>query len=167
VSKITKAETAEAIERLRAELSPGDTVYTVLRNVSASGMTRSISVHTIENDQPNWISWLAAKASGANYDDAREAVKMGGAGMDMGFALVYNLSYSLWPNGFDCIGDKCPSNDHSNYSAWTRCECWTPERDSTRGLACPLCNESGRIPNPEPCAARHADGGYALRQRWI
>jgi hypothetical protein len=39
---------------------------------------------------------------------------MGGAGMDMGFALVYNLSRSLYPNGFDCIGESCPSNDHVN-----------------------------------------------------
>lgn len=39
---------------------------------------------------------------------------MGGVGMDMGFALVHELSYSLWPNGFECTGQRCPSSDHAN-----------------------------------------------------
>jgi len=34
--------------------------------------------------------------------------------MDMGFHLVYSLSRALYPDGFACVGDYCPSNDHSN-----------------------------------------------------
>ena len=32
----------------------------------------------------------------------------------MGFAVIYELSQALFPKGFECIGEKCPSNDHSN-----------------------------------------------------
>jgi hypothetical protein len=32
----------------------------------------------------------------------------------MGFALVYALGRKLYPDGFDCAGERCPSNDHSN-----------------------------------------------------
>lgn len=45
------------------------------------------------------IGWLAAKAMGDTYDRKREGIKIGGCGMDMGFALVYNLGATLWPNG--------------------------------------------------------------------
>lgn len=38
----TKAEKAEALERLREWLKPGDTVYTLVTHVSSSGMSRSI-----------------------------------------------------------------------------------------------------------------------------
>ena len=110
----TKQSTDEAITSLRETLKPGDTVYTVLRNCSRSGMTRSIDAYVIEDNNPRWISRFVANATGLNFDERREAVKMGGCGMDMGFALVYELSYTLYPDGFECIGDGCPSNDHSN-----------------------------------------------------
>jgi len=46
----------------------------------------------------------------------------------------------LWPGGFQCIGDidgnRCPSNDHANYSA-------------------------------DKAPEWHADGGYALKHRWL
>lgn len=30
---------------------------------------------------------------------AHDAIKIGGCGMDMGFALVYELGMKLWPDG--------------------------------------------------------------------
>ena len=42
-------------------------------------------------------------------------IKVGGCGMDMHFATVYNLARSIRPNGHRCTGERdCPSNDHSN-----------------------------------------------------
>jgi hypothetical protein len=32
----------------------------------------------------------------------------------MGFAAVYELSSMLYPNGFNCLGNRCPANDHFN-----------------------------------------------------
>ena len=34
------------------------------------------------------------------YDSKREGVKVGGAGMDMGFHLVYNLAAVLFDDGY-------------------------------------------------------------------
>jgi hypothetical protein len=110
----TKKETAEAIEELRKILKPGDTVYTSLKHVSRSGMYRIIEVITIQNNQPIWLSQLVAKACRERYDTKSEGVGISGCGMDMGFALVYNLSHTLFPSGFDCIKENCPSNDHHN-----------------------------------------------------
>jgi hypothetical protein len=98
-----KQERTEAIETLRGMLKPGDTVYTILRHVSRSGMSRSISLVIVSDDDPRpfEISYLAARAMGDKIDQERGGIKISGAGMDMGFALVYNLGRTLWPEGFD------------------------------------------------------------------
>jgi hypothetical protein len=110
----SEKERKEAIEDLRELLKPGDTVYTVLRNVSRSGMTRDIDCYVIKEDSPRWISRLVAKAIEASFNEKRDAVRVGGCGMDMGFHIVHNLSYALYPDSFVCIGQGCPANDHSN-----------------------------------------------------
>lgn len=150
--KRTKQERTEALDRLREMLSPGDTVHTVIRNVSRSGMSRSIDVYLMRPDGPRdveklWLSGLVATACSMSYDEKRECIKIGGCGMDMGFALVYELSRQMWPKGFTCAGQGairlgrlwCPSNDHSN-----------GDRDYSR--------RKSHV---------HKDGGYALRQEWI
>lgn len=109
-TKKQQQERAEAIERLREVMPPGTTVYTILRHVSQSGMMRHISVKTALEGQHDWSVALATESKLAR----REGIKVGGAGMDMGFHLVYNLSYVLYPDGFECIGEGCPANDHSN-----------------------------------------------------
>ena len=102
-----RQEREEAIETLREVLSPGDEVYTILRHVSRSGMSRSISliVNATNSDgvgtSPWDISYLAARAMDDRIDRDRGGIKISGAGMDMGFALVYNLGRTLWPEGFD------------------------------------------------------------------
>jgi hypothetical protein len=138
------AERAEARASLRGDdpdypgyMRPGDTVWTVVRYASRSGMMRCISpivVGTMSNRHgtrpaPVDVSWLAARALGDRVHRDHGGVIVSGCGMDMGFHLVYSLSRVLYPDGFDCIGDGCPSNDHTN-----------------------------REDN-----AHHSDGGYALR----
>ena len=106
-------ERVAAAEQLRNWLKPGDTVHTVLRHVSRSGMSRSISLVVCHDGEPFDISYWAARAMGNRIDQNKGGIKIDGAGMDMGFALVYNLAatlYALW----DCLGTKCPSSDHSN-----------------------------------------------------
>lgn len=117
-----EAERHDAIAKLREWIKPGDTVYTVLDSVSRSGMSRTIRVVLLscENGRtvdlhPNFLVGRAlglrhAKRNGREQD----GLVCGGCGMDMGFWLVYNLSRTLFPDGFPCIGDHCPSNDHSN-----------------------------------------------------
>lgn len=104
----------EAIEQLRAILRPGDTVHTILRHVSQSGMTRAISVILTDKNGPRDISWLVAQAGLGRFDRKNDGVRVSGCGMDMGFHLVYGLARTLWPNGHRCAGKRCKSNDHSN-----------------------------------------------------
>lgn len=141
MTEAQKAERAEAIERLREILKPGDTVHTILRHVSRSGMQRSISCIILDKDGPHEIDWLVRQAMGEKIDRTNGGIKVGGCGMDMGFHLVYSLSRTLFRNGFRCAGEKrrCPSNDHSN----------TPYPP----------RKGGRM--------KHSDGGYALNHRWL
>lgn len=113
MTKKSEAEAAKvaAIETLREAFPPGSTAKTILRHVSQSGMSRSISV--IDGDCED-VTWYVARALGTSTDHRWGGIKRAGCGMDMGFDLIYNLSSVLYPDGFECIGDKCPSNDHSN-----------------------------------------------------
>jgi len=93
-------ERAEACDRLRDLLKPGDTVYTILRHVSRSGMMRHVSLIIGSGADVQDITWLAARAMDEKRAD-NGGIKIGGCGMGMGFSLVYNLGYTLWPNGTD------------------------------------------------------------------
>jgi hypothetical protein len=133
MAKVSKQERAEAIERLREWVKPGATVYCVLRHVSKSGMTRVIDLKVIDTTDEKrpvvHIGFNVAKALDMPYDREREGIKIGGCGMDMGFALVYDLSQQLYRDGFDCTGQNCPSNDHSGDRDYS------PHRHSDPGYA--------------------------------
>lgn len=98
-------EKQDAITHLRAILKPGQSIYTVLTHVSSSGMSRSIKPVIVDRD-PKYpgdeitdLTYYASRALGYRCDDKRGGVKMGGCGMDMGFALVYALGSVIWPHG--------------------------------------------------------------------
>jgi len=142
MTKAQKAGRQDAIEELRKRLHPGQEILCVLRHCSKSGMSRVIDLKVIEDGEIRGLGWFAARALGDAYDTKRDGIKVTGCGMDMGFHLVYSLSRTLWPDGFDCINlttphlgkrPPCPSNDHSN-------------REDHK---------------------HHRDGGYALRSRWL
>lgn len=126
ISKARRAEMAEqqrdAIEALRETFPPGSKAYTLLAHMSRSGMRRSIKVlaPAVVEDRYGQrqgimdVSWQVVRAVGWQFDQRNGGVIVDGAGMDMGFHLVYTLSRVLYRDGFDCIGDGCPSNDHAN-----------------------------------------------------
>lgn len=131
-------EQNEAIERLKEWIQPGDTIHTILRHVSRSGMFRVIDVVKIGKDgEVLSLGWNVAKALDYAHDRQREGLRVSGCGMDMGFHVVYNLSRVLFED-FRCVGEGCHSNDHSNER----------KRNYTKGR-------------------KHSDGGYALKQRWL
>ena len=88
-------------------LSEGSRVYTVLRRVSSSGMTRNISLLVADKESGTIddITYYAAQAMGSKLVEANgsRAIRVNGAGMDMGFHLVYNLSSVLF-HGSDRAG---------------------------------------------------------------
>ena len=93
------AKQAEAKASLLEVLKPGDTVYTVLRHVSKSGMLRVIALYVIRKGELRWITYWAAQFMDDRFDRDREGIRVTGCGMDMGFSLVYNLGSMLWPDG--------------------------------------------------------------------
>ena len=95
-------ERMEAITKLQGMLKPGFRVYTILRHVSSSGMSRDISVAIGAGNDIQDITWYVSRAMGETLRDSKghRAIRVGGCGMDMGFNLVYNLSRTLFPNGF-------------------------------------------------------------------
>lgn len=150
-----KQDHEDACAKLREWLKPGDTVWTILRHVSRSGMQRTIELVVIEDDgqgngpEPREIGWAVARALGMAFDRDRGGVKVSGD-MGMGFHVVYELARALWPEGVGCIGERCWSNDHAN-----------GDRDYTPHTNDKAPHESGYVGH------WHRDGGYALRQRWL
>lgn len=158
-----EVERTESIERLKEwGLKPGDTVYTILKSASASGMSRKLSVFKIENSEPVWLSYHVGRILGG-WDDKSESVRVSGCGMDMGFHTVYALSGALFPDGFGCIGGGCPSNDHSNgdrdYAPHVQMK---PEWDYATER-----HTDTLVATVTGSGHWHSDGGYALKQRWL
>ena len=149
MTKAQKAAQQDACEKLRKLIQPGDKVFTILDHVSKSGMTRHIRIKLISKDGTTYDpNYLVAQALDMRQAKRGDGIVTQGCGMDMGFSLVYNLGYALFPDGFTCTGLKtdkdgfkdyinsCPSNDHS-----TRKGDYSPHI--------------------------HKDGGYALRHEWL
>lgn len=182
MTKAQKAERAEAIARMQEWVKPGDTVYTILRHVSRSGMQREIGVvlllpgdrreeadarhggRTPVDVHPNYPVSVILGARTGKHD----GVVVGGCGMDMGFHLVYTLSRYLYPDGFGCIGEGCPSNDHSNgrrdYTPHTCTMGAFPAQHNGMGTYAEDRQDGHGV---EGHCNWHRDGGFALRQRWL
>jgi hypothetical protein len=87
------------------------------------------------------IGYLAAAAMDRRWDSDRGGIAARGAGMDMGFDLVYNLGRAMYPNGVNCAGEKrCQSNDHVN---------------------------PGADRNNYDRRHKHSDSGYAFKAEWL
>lgn len=143
---MTKAQKQERFTRAKdALLDPvngygikaGDTIHTILRHVSKSGMSRSISCVLIRDGENVQLldHWLAMLLDYRIDQGRGGGLKVSGCGMDMGYSVIYSLSRALFPV-FECLGKGCPSNDHNN-----------GDRDYT--------------------PHNHSDGGYALKHRWL
>lgn len=161
--RYSKADKDQAVAKLREWLKPGAVISCVSRHTSRSGMSRSISLFAMvpgssagASDMLD-ISYQASRVIDEPIDQKHGGIRIGGCGMDMGFALVYALSSALFPDGFGCIGRGpdgsgiyCPSSDHVN-----------GDRDYTPHPGCGTPDKRGHRDH------WHASGGYALRHRWM
>ena len=93
ISKAVKAEQAEALEQLRAMINPGATIFTTVRRVARSGMSRTIDAYLLLHDDKVWLSGLIARAGLFTLDRKSEALKVQGCGMDLGFHVVYETAH--------------------------------------------------------------------------
>ncbi len=91
----------ERLEELLKEWLPKkSTAYTCVVHVAQSGMSRHIKVLVApEQGQIRDISGYVADYLGWRHTK-KEAVFVGGCGMDMGFHLVYTLSSKLYGDGY-------------------------------------------------------------------
>jgi hypothetical protein len=89
----------EAFDDLKRLLKRGETIYCIVRHVSCSGMNRRIDLLVMRNGSPRYLSYQAAALLGLRCEGNGEGITIGGCGMDMGFALVYDLGRKLYPNG--------------------------------------------------------------------
>ena len=88
----------DAKEMLLKFCKPGDTLYTVIRSVSKSGMSRNLDVFAIHEGRPLWLSVYIAACTGMRLTDGK-GLHVTGCGMDMGFHVVNNLSIALFCPG--------------------------------------------------------------------
>ena len=94
----------QEIAGLKKWIKPGTTIYTKLESVSASGMSRRISVYAVrpakkgEAAQIANITSAVANVTGDTVSD-KGGIVANGCGMDMGFTIVYALGRGMWPKG--------------------------------------------------------------------
>lgn len=109
--KITnnKEQLEEYKETLKGFFPIGSTVYTVLRHVSSSGMTRDIGIVGIANDPRNeghfktfHPNYMVACLLGLKHEANgwRDSVRIEDCGMNMAFAIVYRLATVLYGDGY-------------------------------------------------------------------
>jgi hypothetical protein len=95
--KTAKSESADMLRKFAPE---GSTIYCVLRSVSKSGMSRRIDFYVIARAQEReWMQclsgWISHLGLGA-WNPDKSGLMIRGCGMDMGFHVVYELSYALY-----------------------------------------------------------------------
>lgn len=154
LKNFTDAE-LEYRQTLKNFLKPGTTVYTIMRFVSRTGATHSVSLVAAKGGTILPLDDIMV-SSGMKLtpDNKFGGFKFTVSGYDTGKIAVYDLSRALYPNGFPCLGtEKCQSPEHEEYQ---------PIIDAKRG--------GGKIKNPRKNYAKgnkHTDGGFALLQEWL
>ena len=97
---LIKQEQAEAIEFLKSVFDKQErpTAYTILKWVSSSGMSRDMKVVTVHNGEIIDLTWYLGKLDIGTIKErsGQRVIRVNGAGMDMGFHVVYSLSAVLY-----------------------------------------------------------------------
>jgi hypothetical protein len=97
---IHKTREQKMSEQIKKYIKKGDTVYTICRQVSASGMYRHISLLIKTDENILNLSYSIAEILGMRYKDKTNSIGVSGCGMDMGFHVVYELSHHLFGDGY-------------------------------------------------------------------
>jgi hypothetical protein len=100
-------------------LTEGSTVYTVLRSVSSSGMSRTISLKVVKGSHISDITYYASVVLGYKLVEVNgsRALRVGGCGMDMGFHVVYSLARVLFRDKYEGQPDAVDAG-YSLQQAW-------------------------------------------------
>ena len=97
----------------------GDTIYTVLRSVAPSGMSRTMSLKVAKNGKIQDLTYYASVV--LDYPlvevNGSRALRVGGCGMDMGFHVVYSLARGLFRDKYEGQPDAVDAG-YSLSQAW-------------------------------------------------
>lgn len=90
------------LDKIRELFPKGAKVYTLLRHVSQSGMSRVISVLVVDDgDIYDWTLLLANNMPQlGKYSERYRGITVTGGGMDMGAWLVYVMGSRLYGDGY-------------------------------------------------------------------
>ncbi len=79
-------------------IEQGATIYTVVRSVSSSGMSRTMSLKVVSEGELCDITYYVAGLLGYSLHDYHgfNAIKVSGAGMDMAFHIVSQIATVLF-----------------------------------------------------------------------
>ena len=91
----TTTELQNAKDKLIGLLQETDTIYTVLRSVSKSGLSRSISFFIIKNGDIHYINHDIAKILGYRFNKFFDGLIVKRCGTDAGFHVVHTLLREL------------------------------------------------------------------------
>ena len=80
-------------------IKPNQTIFTTIKHVSVSGMSRRISCYIIQGDNIKCIDNWVGEIVGWKHSD-NGGIVVNGCGMDMAFHLVYTLSSVLFNDGY-------------------------------------------------------------------
>jgi hypothetical protein len=76
------------------------TIYSIVRSVSSSGMSRKIDFYVIKDEKLVWITPAIRDILDYKQDEKSGALKVNGTGMDMCFHIVNSLGYKLHNDGY-------------------------------------------------------------------
>lgn len=93
-----KTPCPRAIQHLQ-QLLEGKKLYLTLMSVSSTGMSRKFKCLAVVNGEIANIGYDVAKALAYRYDDDHNVI-IKGCNMDMAFALTYDLSKTLYDDGY-------------------------------------------------------------------
>jgi hypothetical protein len=144
----------QIIANLRGILEKNNTrtVYVSLRSCSSSGMSRVLRLYVVDDGCIRDITYQACVITG--YTQTDDGLRIGGCGMDMGFAAVYDLSRSVFAGGF---GGMAYKNDKAHRRAKSAADArMLIQRGFTFKRA-----RNGDV------SGWDTDGGYALSHSWI
>ena len=100
-------------------VTEGDTIYTVLRSVAPSGMSRTMSLKMAKGEYIQDLTYYASIV--LDYPlvevNGSRAIRVGGCGMDMGFHVVYSLSRVLFRDKYEGQPDAVDAG-YSLSQAW-------------------------------------------------
>lgn len=96
-----KSEVEEARELLARFVKRDATIYTVLRSVARSGMSRRLSVFVYDEERGDMVNLTgyAARAFGYALNDDLE-LRVDGANFDAGFAVKDKIGRLLFADGY-------------------------------------------------------------------